>query len=260
MPVVALLIACLVGAAPTQARPIVVVAANQSFNWSGYQQGAIEKGTTFHSVSADWIVPRVRQRVAGEAAYSSSWIGIGGGCLDTSCTATDVTLIQAGIGHDVDAAGNADYYAWWETIPGPLIRTDVPVQAGDRVNASIVENSATPGVWTITISDRDTGGAFTITLPYGSTYGTAEWVIETPVVIGDYGTITVGPMPDVAIVRFDNAMANGAQVVLVPAERIELVDFDLSRIAAPSLPDRDADGFNDCAHRKTCPAPGRELH
>jgi len=241
------------------ARPIVVVGANQSFNWSGYMQGSLEKGTTFHAISAEWIVPRVRQRVAGEAEFSSSWIGIGGGCLDTACTLFDATLIQAGIGHDVDASGNPDYYAWWETIPAPLIRTGLAVRPGDRVRVEIAESAATPGIWTITILDRDTAGAFSMTLPYTSTHGTAEWVIETPLVISDTGAVTVGPMPELSSVHFDNATANGAAVAFVPAEQISLVDFDLSPIASPSLPDRDADGFNDCAHRRQCPAPANEL-
>jgi hypothetical protein len=34
------------------ARPIAVVAANQSFNWSGYVQGSLEKAKTFHSIAA----------------------------------------------------------------------------------------------------------------------------------------------------------------------------------------------------------------
>lgn len=248
-----------VPSAVPHARPIVVAAANQSFNWSGYVQGSLEKGTTFHSVGADWVVPRAKQRVQGEAEYSSSWIGIGGGCLDTACTLFDATLIQAGIGHDVDATGMPDYYAWWETIPAPLIRTGLAVRPGDRVRVEIAESATTPGIWTITILDRDTAAAFAITLPYPSTYGTAEWVIETPLVISETGAVTVGPMPELSSVHFDNATANGAAVAFAPAEQISLVDFDLSPIASPSLPDRDADGFNDCAYRRQCPAPGNEL-
>ena len=96
-----LLALCLVpssGTGAPHARPIVVVAANQSFNWAGYVQGALEKGTTFHSIAATWVVPTASPHRAGENEYSSSWIGIGGGCLDTACTLTDATLIQAGIG------------------------------------------------------------------------------------------------------------------------------------------------------------------
>jgi hypothetical protein len=241
------------------ARPIVVVGANQSFNWAGYVQGRIAKGNDFHSVAAEWIVPKVKQRNRGVAEHSSSWIGIGGGCLDSACTLTDTTLIQAGIGHEVDEAGSAHYYAWWETIPAPLIRTDLPVRAGDRVRVEIAESSVTPEIWTILIVNQTTGGSFTLTLPYTSTYGTAEWVIETPIVISDDGGITVGPMPDLAVVRFDNATANGLPAGFVPSEQMQLVDFDLSLIALPSLPDRDADGFNVCTYRTSCPTPHREL-
>ena len=241
---------------PRVARPIVVVAANQSFNWSGYVQGRLEKNATFHSIAATWRVPVARPHRAGEAEHSSSWIGIGGGCLDTSCKLTDVTLIQAGIGHDVDASGKADYYAWWEAIPAPLVRTDLKVRAGDRVLVEIEEG--TPGLWTIRIRNRSTGETFSLTLPYASTYGSAEWVIETPVVISETtGAVTVGPMPDLSVVHFNHATANGKPAGFVPAERMELVDFDLTLIATPSLPDRQADGFNDCTYRVICPAPRR---
>jgi hypothetical protein len=241
------------------ARPIVVVGANQSFNWAGYVQGTLAKGITFHSISAEWIVPKVKQRNRGRAEHSTSWIGIGGGCLDSACTLTDTTLIQAGIEHDVDAAGNAHYYAWWEPIPAPQIRTELPVRAGDRVRVEIAESTVTPQLWTILIVNVTTGGSFTTTVPYTSTYATAEWVIETPVVISDDGGIQVGPMPDLAIVHFDNATVNGVPAALIPSEQMQMIDSDRSIIAAPSLPDSDADGFNDCTYRRSCPAPKKEL-
>src|SRR5207247_1655047 len=106
-----------------------------------------------------------------------------------------------------------------------------------------------PEVWTIVIANRSTGSQFTITLPYPSSYATAEWVIETPVVITDSGGIQV------ATVRFDHARANGASSVFISAERMALVDFDLTLIATPSLPDRKGDGFNDCTYTVTCPDP-----
>ncbi|OLC19545.1 MAG: hypothetical protein AUH33_05495, partial [Chloroflexi bacterium 13_1_40CM_68_21] len=231
----ALIVMVCPAAAPAKARPIVVVAANQSFNWSGYVQGRLEKNTTFHSIAVSWSVPTARPHRAGEAEYSSSWIGIGGGCLDTSCKLTDATLIQAGIGHDVDASGRADYYAWWEAIPVPLVRTGLRVHPGDRVHVT-----------------------FSLTLPYASTHGSAEWVIETPVVISETtGAVTVGPMPKLSVVHFNHATANGRPAGFVPAERIELVDFDLTLIATPSVPDRQADGFNDCVYRTSCPAPSK---
>src|SRR5436309_1021190 len=87
-------------------RPLIAVGANQSNNWSGYNQGTLEKsGTMFHQVSGDWTVPTATQHKAGEAEYSATWVGIGGGCVDANCTLTDSTLIQAGTSQDVDASG-----------------------------------------------------------------------------------------------------------------------------------------------------------
>ena len=236
------------------ARAIVIVSANQSFNWSGYVQGSLEKGTTFHSIAATWLVPTATPHRSGEAEYSSSWIGIGGGCLNTACTLTDATLIQAGVGHDIDAAGNADYYAWWEAIPAPLVRTTLSVRPGDRIGVAIFEHRV-PELWTIAIVNITTRSLFTTTLPYPSTHGSAEWVIETPVVISEKGAVSVGPMPNLTVVRFDFARANGMSPAFVAAERIELVDFDLTPIASPSLPDAQGDGFNDCTYATTCSAP-----
>ena len=97
---------------------------NTSNNWFGYQQGLLEQGTkVFHSISGDWTVPTATQHAAGQAENSSDWIGIGGGCVDASCTATDNTLIQDGTEQDVSATGQASYSAWWEIIPVPRSRS-----------------------------------------------------------------------------------------------------------------------------------------
>src|SRR5919197_1967274 len=88
--------------------PIVAVGANQSSNWSGYNQGTLEQGSKlFTSIDGDWTVPTASQHRAGEAEYSSTWIGIGGGCIDATCTVTDTTLIQLGTEQDVDSNGRA---------------------------------------------------------------------------------------------------------------------------------------------------------
>ena len=79
---------------------------NQSSNWFGYSQGALEQGDKlFNSVSGNWTVPTATQHSAGQAEDSSDWIGIGGGCIDSSCTATDSTLIQTGTEQDVSTTG-----------------------------------------------------------------------------------------------------------------------------------------------------------
>jgi len=129
-------------ASPAQAavfhRPIVTVGANKSNNWSGYNQGMLEKGgKQFHSVDGTWVVPAATQHKAAEAEYSASWVGIGGGCVDANCTVTDATLIQAGMSQDVDATGHASYSACWETPV--VIDNSGKVSVGPMPNLSTVD-------------------------------------------------------------------------------------------------------------------------
>src|SRR5436309_6910450 len=121
-------------------RPLIAVGANQSNNWSGYNQGTLEKsGTMFHQVSGDWTVPTATAHKSGEAEYSATWVGIGGGCVDALCITTDNTLIQAGTEQDVNS-GLAPYSAWWEVIPGPAITiSNMAVRAGDHMHVDIRE-------------------------------------------------------------------------------------------------------------------------
>lgn len=241
-------------AAPTRGGTIAALNASESSNWSGYNQGILEPGKSpFTQVSGTWTVPTARQHQAGQDEYSSAWVGIGGGCLDTSCTATDNTLIQAGTEHDIDAKGNATYGTWWEIIPGPSldITSSVPVKPGDQVSVDIVET--VPGLWTITVKNLTTGKTWSQAVPYTSTHGTAEWILETPLLIGTSGT-GISAMPDLTGMRFDNGKANGKAVALDPAEAINLVSNG-QRVATPSAPDSQLDGFNDCTWTTTCASP-----
>ena len=99
---------------------IVAVDANQSTNWSGYNQGTLEQGNKlFNQVSGDWTVPAATQHTTGQDEFSSTWVGIGGGCVDAGCNVVDTTLIQAGTEQDVDSAGRASYSAWFELVVNP---------------------------------------------------------------------------------------------------------------------------------------------
>ncbi len=106
---------------------LAVLHANQSTNWFGYNQGALEPGKSlFSSITGDWTVPTATQHTSGQAESSSDWIGIGGGCMDTSCTTTDSTLIQTGTEQDV-TGGKASYSAWYELIPAPSLTINMTV-------------------------------------------------------------------------------------------------------------------------------------
>ena len=242
-------------------RPIVHVGANKSNNWSGYNQGALEQGNKlFTSVAGTWTVPTATRHKAGEAEYSASWIGIGGGCVDATCTITDTTLIQDGTGQDIDSSGRASYYAWWEIIPAPSVNLsgcspdpNCTVGAGDTMHSTI--STTTNGVWTMSMSDQTRGWSWSMTVPYSSTEGTAEWIEETPVVLDNSGNVSVGPMPNLSNAHFDLALTNGASAGLKASEEMQLVDFNNNVVATPSGPDPDADGFNDCTYASSCGAP-----
>jgi hypothetical protein len=243
--------------ATTFHRPILSIGANKSNNWSGYNQGLLEQsGKMFHQISADWKVPTATAHRHGEAEFSSTWVGIGGGCVDAGCAVTDPTLIQTGTEQDVDASGHASYSAWWEIIPAPSVTiTTVHVRPGDHIHAALAESSSVPGMWTMALRDLTTGKSFTQTIPYASSHATAEWIQETPVQIGTGAPAGVGPLPNLSRVSFDLARTNGARPGLKSSEEIQLADSQGHVLASPSAPDRDRDGFNDCAYATRCPAP-----
>ncbi|HWC38013.1 MAG TPA: G1 family glutamic endopeptidase [Acidimicrobiales bacterium] len=244
-------------APPVFHRPIVSIGANKSNNWSGYNQGTLEQGgKTFHQASADWVVPRASAHRHGEAEFSSTWVGVGGGCMDANCALTDPSLIQTGTEQDVDTNGHATYSAWWEIIPLPsLTISTVHVRPGDRIHAAVTESPAGSEVWTIDLRDVTDGQSFTMKVPYWSSHATAEWIEETPVTIGSGAPAGVGPLPTLSRVNFDLARTNAARAGLKPSEEIQLADNNGHPLATPSAPDLDADGFNDCAYASTCPHP-----
>ncbi|HET7529403.1 MAG TPA: G1 family glutamic endopeptidase [Mycobacteriales bacterium] len=226
--------------------------ASESSNWSGYNKGILDNSGGFHSITGQWTVPTATQHTRGQDEYSSSWIGIGGGCLDTSCSATDSTLIQAGTEQDVAADGTASYSTWYELIPAPSISTPLAVKAGDVVSAAISES--VPEVWTISLKNVTTGKSWSTTVPYSSSYATAEWIEETPLTFGTSGA-GLSSLPNLGTVHFDLATVNGGNAALDPAEEMVLTDSNGSPIATPSAPDAEADGFNDCTWSTTCAAP-----
>jgi hypothetical protein len=227
--------------------------ANQSGNWFGYNQGAVTKGTLFNSITGNWTVPKVSQHTKGQAEYSSDWIGIGGGCPESTCTVPDATLIQTGTEQDVSSSGAPSYSAWWEIIPLPSINFPMTVAPGDRMHASVAEPVPFSNVWTITLTDVTRGETDSQTVPYTSSHDTAEWIEETPLIIGTGAGFA--PLPNATSPAFDLATVNGAPAKLAPSQEIQLVDSNGKVIGAPSAPDPDADGFNACTWATLCAAP-----
>jgi hypothetical protein len=225
---------------------------NQSSNWFGYNQGSLELGgKLFNSIAGDWTVPTPSQHSAGQEEFSSDWIGIGGGCVDAGCNVGDNTLIQTGTEQDVDAAGHPSYSAWWEIIPGPsLTITSMTVGAGDHMHASIAETVAGSNVWNITLQNVTRGQTFTTTVPYSSSHLTAEWIEETPLLLGTNAGFAA--LPNLTNPAFDLAKVNGANANLNASEEIQLIDSNGNVIGAPSAPDAQRDGFAVCAWATSC--------
>jgi hypothetical protein len=234
-------------------RLIIPFGANKSNNWSGYNQGTLEQGTKlFNQISGTWTVPTATQHKAGEAENSSSWIGIGGGCIDANCTATDATLIQTGTEQDVATNGTASYSAWWEIIPAPsLTISTMTVSPGDTMHAKIAEIVPLTDVWTITLQDLTKGETFTQTVPYPSSHLTAEWITETPTLISTSGT-SLAAMPNLTGASFSAAKTNSASAGLKASEEIQLVNTSGQVLATPSAPNATADGFTVCTYAATC--------
>ncbi len=237
------------------AKPGLRANANQSNNWFGYNQGTLEQGTKqFHSIAGDWTVPAASQHTPGQAAASSDWIGIGGGCVDAGCTVTDNTLIQTGTEQDVDATGAKSYSAWWEVIPGPsLTISNMTVGAGDHMHADITEAVSGSNVWKITLKDLTRNETFTQTVPYSSTHATAEWIEETPLEIGTSPGLSA--LPNLSNTSFDFGTTNGAPAALKASEEMVLTDSNGSVIGTPSAPDSDFDGFGLCTWATSCAVP-----
>jgi hypothetical protein len=231
----------------------VHVNTNQSSNWSGYNIGAdypqVTTGTLFTSVSGEWTVPTATLHNSSDTEEdSATWVGIGGGCVDDACDVTDNTLIQAGTEQDVTSTGTS-YDAWWEIIPEPETEVSLPVAPGNKIKVTIDETS-TPGDWSIEIQNLTTHKKFTTTTPYASSEDTVEWIEETPLEIGTEGT-GLATMPNLTRVHIHNATYNGANPQFQAIDEMQLSNNSMIE-ATPSKPSKSLNAFNDCTWATTC--------
>lgn len=126
-----------------------------------------------------------------------------------------------------------------------LTISNITVEPGDHMHASISEGVPDSDVWTITLQDVTRGESFTQTAAYPSTHATAEWIEETPLEIGtDAGFAS---LPNLTNPAFTSATTNGAPAGLKASEELDLTDSNGNVIGAPSAPNSTGDGFDDCA-------------
>jgi hypothetical protein len=82
---------------------------------------------------------------------------------------------------------------------------------------------APPGDWSIVIANLTTGRRFATTTPYSSSMDTAEWIEETPLIIGTRGT-GLAAIPNLGTVHFTSATLNRANPGFQAVDEMQLVD------------------------------------
>jgi hypothetical protein len=138
-------------------------------------------------------------------------------------------------------------------IPGPSFPIKLKIRPGDRIHASISEVVPASRLWAITIKDLTRHESHTLRVPYPSTQDTAEWIEETPLILG--AKPGFASLPQLSSPRFDRATVNGHAAGLKPAQEIDLIDSSGKVIGVPSAPDPDRDGLNACTWASMCAAP-----
>jgi len=206
-----------------EVRPMLprVTSGLEASNWSGL----IATGAVFTGVSGTWVVPTVQP--SGEDQYSATWIGIDG--------VTDSSLIQAGT-DQFSINGRAEYDAWYEILPAASVPLNEPVAPGDRMEASITQQSQ--GLWEIAIADVTANWLQSGALSYSGPGTTAEWIEEAPQVNGAQSTLA-----DFGSAEFTNlgiSGSSGDSASLVP---VSMADTNGVIIAFPGPYDASTDSF-----------------
>jgi hypothetical protein len=160
-----------------------------SANWSGYAAtAATPTKDTVTDVIGTWTVPAV----SGAQGYSAVWVGIDG--FD------DGTVEQLGTMQAVVASGRrgttAEYYAWVEMYPAPMVQLPYSVSPGDTITAAV---SCSGTTFTVTMADVANGvtkWSYTpATTQVTANEMSAEWVVEAPsdqfgiLPLADFGTV-----------------------------------------------------------------------
>ena len=127
------------------------------------------------------------------------------------------------------------------------------VVPGDHMHLDIHEVVTNSELWSITLTNLTRHQTFNQTVPYPSTYGTVEWVNETPLILGSNAGFAA--LPNLTKTIFDAGTANGANPQLNSAEAIDLANADDKVYAVPSAPDVDKDGAGLCAWATSCTVP-----
>jgi hypothetical protein len=216
-------------------------------NWAGY----VVPGGPFGFISGSWSVPAVYPDKFGMSAH---WIGIddASDALIQIGTESDYTSGVLGFG------GGISYSTWFELLPAGSNDAGKKVFPGDQMFASITSiGPPLPGSnapWKLVLQDLSPDNSWTFTTNQSFQAGklaTGEWVLEATTWC-DLGC-SVQPLPDLypgvtfdsfngklQQLGFDAATAGGPGFTTSQAKKM---NDPPARVATPSIPDLDADGF-----------------
>lgn len=207
--------------------PNAPTGAGSSLNWAGYEA----TGGTYTSVGASWDIPQSSAPTGvgiNTLSADATWVGIGG--------VSSSDLIQAGT-QTVFQNGTPSYEAWYETLPAGSQQVPLTVHPGDAMTVSITEQSA--GQWNISFYDATTDQRYTTSVPYQSSFSSAEWIEEMPsapngfVALDNFGTVS-----------FTNGFTveNGTQLTLAGADAQPLTMINSADQALSTPSSLGADG------------------
>jgi hypothetical protein len=229
--------------AAMSSRTTRVTGGRTSSNWSGYTQSSRQVGRPVTSVAGSWQVPLAWQHRPGEAEAAADWIGIGG----TAAGSRDASLIQAGTATTIGRSGFASYTTWFETLPSASVATPIEAHPGDRMSVAI--GRASSDRWKIRMANATTGHSWSRTVRYRSGTGSADWVSERPSTDGSQ----LAPLAARKATSFRHARVNGAPAHFRSSQRVTMVGNG-GRLATPSAPEAQGDGFSVCSFATHCGA------
>ncbi len=149
-------------------------------NWAGY--AAINWG--YSEVEAYWNVPCLTLQL--KDGDSLAWIGLGGDASDGGGP-----LAQTGTGQDeyqdIFRRWVANYYAWYEDVPGQPLQRAFGVNCGDSIYARV---SQTVNGALMYLSDNTNHNYLSQVNSQISNGSTAEWIVERPTVGSQYSALS----------------------------------------------------------------------
>jgi hypothetical protein len=149
--------------------PGLASAQTSGGTWAGY----VADSTTYTSVSATWVQPKVTCSGTSDS-YVAFWVGLDG--------YTDSTVEQIGTEAEC-VSGTAEYFAWYELYPAYQVVLSQTVAAGDSITATV--SATTKDVFTLAIKNTTKGWSKSSqSTDTSAKRASAEVVLEVPVTSG----------------------------------------------------------------------------